>query len=115
MTKALPRRLQAPIPLRLAFLTAGFLFLACASTAQSRTEEAEYVKPATEEPALDQEGAGAPTLNREVKQDLSKAPSSPDAPARREEQKEHKGPVSLQPFVEPEPEPEPEPAPEQSR
>lgn len=83
MTKALPRRLQALIPLRHAVLTAGFLFLACASTAQSRTEEAESVKPATEEPALDQEGAGTPTLNREVKQGLSMALSSPDAPARK--------------------------------
>lgn len=85
--------------------------MAGASMAQSRTEEDSPAKADSDQPALDQEG-GAPALNREVKQDLSKAPSSPDAPARKEEPKEpkeHKGPVSLQVFTEPEPLAEPTP------
>lgn len=104
MTRALLLRLKHPSTFRYAFLTAGLLFLATASMAQGRAEEATPAKTETEQSAPDQDGAAAPTLSRDVKQELSKVPSSPDAPARKEEpMKEETGPVLLQPFVEPEP------------
>lgn len=110
MTLATPRHRKHANNLRFAFLTAGSLLLASASMAQSRTDEATPERTGTELPVLEQDGTAAPTLNREVKQDLSKVPASPDDPARkREEPKEDKGPVPLQPFVEPEPSAEPVP------
>jgi len=103
------KTLRLPINLfRLAAVFGLPLLLATSAAAQSRNEEPakqEAVAPAdAPAPAALEERTDAPTLNSDVKQDLSKAPSSPDAAARREEvaPKEDLGPVQLQIYVEPE-------------
>ena len=83
------------------------LLLATTAAAQSSPEapaKEQAVAPAdAPSPAAHEERTDAPTLNRDVKQDLSKTVSSPDGQARKEEPlKEELGPAMLQPYVEPE-------------
>jgi hypothetical protein len=113
MMKALLLRLTHHGAPRIGALAAVMLLMAAATMAQSRTETATPVKTETEQPVLDQDGAGVPTLSREVKQELSKAASSPEAPARKEEPTGNTGPVPAQVFIESEP--QAEPTPEQPR
>ena len=107
------QRLSSAI-LRLAAVIGLPLLLATTAAAQASTDapaKEQAVAPAdAPAPAAVEERADAPTLNRDVKQDLSRTPSSPEGQARQEEPlKEEPGPAMLQPYVEPEPPATPQP------
>ena len=88
-----------------AALMAALLLAGSAAMAQSSVTDAPRKEEArTAQPAKEAEPGSGPELNRGVKQDLAKVPSSPDAPAqRKEEPLENTGPVPAQVFTEPEP------------
>jgi hypothetical protein len=93
--------------LRVAAVIGLPLLLATTASAQSKTEDPakeQAVAPSeTPAPAAVDAPAEAPSLNRDVKQDLSKSALSPESFKSKEEHIPEQGkPAMLQPFVEPE-------------
>ena len=93
--------------LRLAAVIGLPLLLATTAMAQSGSDEPkkEQIAPPVDAPAPEasEERSDVPTLNRDLKQDLSKSALSPEALKRKEEPIPEQGqPAMLQPYVEPE-------------